>query len=520
MATGNQKINIIISAQDRATKEINKISSKLKTLQPTFKKMAVVGTIGFGALATGIGLSVKEAAKAEGSFNKFKTVFGENTEEMEKFIDALRKEMPSARTDIIRMAADLQDLLVPLGLTREKATGMSKGFLDVANKIAAFNDVEPTQVLEAIKSALAGSSEPLRQFGVNALESALEARALEAGLLGAEEKFKDLEPQIKTQIRAQALLAQIIENSSDAISGFEENNDSFIRRQQELSATIKEVSGTLGAIFLPMVDKVLKKALPVVVKIGEWIEKNPKLSATIVIIAGALAGLVAVVGTLGILLPGIITVFGLLLGPIGLVGAAIGLIIAAVVLLVTNWDVAKAALSIIWEELSIKFKRIWQGIKDFFLGIWIGIKEAFSSTIDFFRDKWETLKNIFKSATDWIMDKTIRPLVDAFNKVQDAVGFVGGKISGAGKAVGGFLGSIVPQFADGGVVPGPIGAPVPAIVHGGETIIPTGGKGGGNFNFNFAGAMIGDTEEFKRMIIQVTSNAMNRASELKSLGGA
>jgi phage-related minor tail protein len=44
-----------------------------------------------------------------------------------------------------------------------------------------------------------------------------------------------------------------------------------------------------------------------------------------------------------------------------------------------------------------------------------------------------------------------------------------GLIGGVGKVLG---------FADGGVVPGPKGAPVPAVVHGGETITPP-GEGGG-----------------------------------------
>lgn len=38
----------------------------------------------------------------------------------------------------------------------------------------------------------------------------------------------------------------------------------------------------------------------------------------------------------------------------------------------------------------------------------------------------------------------------------------------------------LPSFASGGVVPGPIGVPTLAMVHGGERIIPTsGGRGGG-----------------------------------------
>ena len=47
------------------------------------------------------------------------------------------------------------------------------------------------------------------------------------------------------------------------------------------------------------------------------------------------------------------------------------------------------------------------------------------------------------------------------------------------KNVGNVLG-----FAEGGVVPGPIGTPVPAIVHGGETVIPSGRSIGNNITIN------------------------------------
>ena len=84
-------------------------------------------------------------------------------------------------------------------------------------------------------------------------------------------------------------------------------------------------------------------------------------------------------------------------------------------------------------------------------------------------------------------------------------------LSNAAGKVSKFFGS-----AEGGIVPGPIGAPVPAIVHGGETITPPGKSGGGNvFNFNFTGAFIGDKNSF----VDEIKKSINRESELKSLGG-
>ena len=329
MATKDVKMKLIVDAEDNTSGVLKRLDTKLgdlnknrlKNLNKSFKKMATVGVAALTGLAVGLNKVVQSAAVAEGAYNKFNTVFAEGSEDMLSFIEELRKTMPTATHEIVRMAADLQDLLVPMGVTREKAQEMSKGFLDVANKIAAFNDVDPTDVLESIKSGLAGSSEPLRRFGVNALESALEARALKDGLLGVGETFKNLDPEVRTQIRSQALLSQIIENSSDAIAGFEDNNNSFIRRQQDLKATFEELSVTIGNVFIPMADDLLKKMKPLIDKFAEWAEANPEQIENYVVMAAKIAGITTAVGLLGMALTSPIGAFILL-------GLAIGYAVA------------------------------------------------------------------------------------------------------------------------------------------------------------------------------------------------
>lgn len=80
----------------------------------------------------------------------------------------------------------------------------------------------------------------------------------------------------------------------------------------------------------------------------------------------------------------------------------------------------------------------------------------------------------FKSAFSWIQQQ-IDHLVGAISNIKKAAGNV---LSAPGKAASGILHSI-PGFATGGTVPGPIGAPMLAVVHGGEEVIPNGKTGGG-----------------------------------------
>lgn len=281
MASRDTKLNIIVDAQDKTKQAFGSVNdnlarskSRMDGIKSAAIGMAKAGVAAVTAFGVFGGFAVRSAGMAEGAYNKFNTVFAEHSDDMMEFVREIRKVMPTATSEIVRMAADLQDLLVPMGIARDEATEMSKGFLDLANKIAAFNDVDPTQVLEAFKSGLSGSSEPLRRFGINALESALEMEAFNTGLLKVGQGgFKDLDPMVRTQIRSQALLSLAFKQSSDAINGFAENNDSFVRRSQELKATLQEIKEQIGFALLPVIDDLLKKILPFVSEtLPRWID--------------------------------------------------------------------------------------------------------------------------------------------------------------------------------------------------------------------------------------------------------
>jgi hypothetical protein len=59
------KIDILISAKDQATKVIGKIDKSVKDSQATFKKMAVVGGVAFGALSGAIYKSIDSAQESQ-----------------------------------------------------------------------------------------------------------------------------------------------------------------------------------------------------------------------------------------------------------------------------------------------------------------------------------------------------------------------------------------------------------------------------------------------------------------------
>ena len=90
---------------------------------------------------------------------------------------------------------------------------------------------------------------------------------------------------------------------------------------------------------------------------------------------------------------------------------------------------------------------------------------------------WAHIRRAAEQATAAVQ-ASIRRITSAVQSATSVVGGLGGLFSGPVNTIRDVIGNI-PGFAAGGVVPGPRGAPVLAVVHGGERVIPNGGGGGG-----------------------------------------
>lgn len=91
----------------------------------------------------------------------------------------------------------------------------------------------------------------------------------------------------------------------------------------------------------------------------------------------------------------------------------------------------------------------------------------------------------------------------------------GNGLGASGGVIGGVYyppGSALPKFAGGGVVPGPIGSSSLAVVHGGEEVIPFGGRGSGGgltVNVTVNGPMLG--QDLEDVIVNAITLANRRA---------
>lgn len=223
---------------------------------------------------------------------------------------------------------------------------------------------------------------------------------------------------------------------------------------------------SLGTALLP----VLKKLTEVLIPIIKYLEKHKTL---VLVLAGIVGGVLVaafVAWTVSLFAAGGALAF--LLSPITLVVLAIAAIIAIIVILIRHWDDVERIAGEVWSAVK--------GAVEDAMNAVIG---AINSAIDWVKTHWTDILGTLLLGPFWIFRDEVWGIIQAvigffehlvkkvtglIGQIADKAGSIGGKILdplGIGGKIGGLLG-----FADGGVVPGPIGAPRLAVVHGGEEI--------------------------------------------------
>jgi hypothetical protein len=119
-----------------------------------------------GAAVAPFAASIQSASRLEETMNKFDVVFGNNAGTVKEWSDSFAGSVGRSEEQIASFMSGTQDLLVPMGLEPGAATKMAKDLTGLAVDLASFNNLQDADVIRDLQSALTGSGEVMKKYGV------------------------------------------------------------------------------------------------------------------------------------------------------------------------------------------------------------------------------------------------------------------------------------------------------------------------------------------------------------------
>ena len=183
--------------------------------------------------------------------------------------------------------------------------------------------------------------------------------------------------------------------TGDSINSASDDTADFAEKWQLVKNKASIALEPLGSQVFGALGGALDKVMPYLESFTGWLQDNPV----------ALQAMAAVLGILALAFVGVTVATwamntALLANPITWIILGIVALIAALVLLIANWDSFVAWLSDVWGAAVEWLKGIWDSIATFFTDLWDGITT-------FFTDLWngiiEWFKGLWQGIVDWFI---------------------------------------------------------------------------------------------------------------------
>lgn len=278
-------LELVIKAQDYASKELKKIEQQVKGMKWTFQKtwnaikdfwarnketfkqiwvwlwVATWAIVVMWKKFLDLWTNIEQVQK------KASVVFWEYIWDVQKVATETAKSMWLSQQEYLKSAAWLQDLLIPMGFAREEATKLTTDTMALSWALSEWSNWQYTaaEASEILAKAFLWETEQLKSMWIAISTWSDEFKAL---------RNEIMETTWVTWEQAQALAIQrlILEKSTDAQNAFKEWSWSLARQQAELSASIKDARDSIAQALVPAFYELMKVVWPVITDIATQIK--------------------------------------------------------------------------------------------------------------------------------------------------------------------------------------------------------------------------------------------------------
>ena len=225
-----------------------------KQSQGMFKRLragwlAVAGAV--IALTRAMKKAIEASAENEAAQLKFQKVFRGSIEVAQEARRELTTAFAMSGTEATKMLSKVQDMLVPMGLMRDRAAELSGNVIKLAADISVFNGKPTEEVLNAIQSAMVGMNRPMLNYGVNLTAATVKQEAFNMGLYEGT-------GELDAAARAQAALSLITKGSADALGATAEQWDTLNMRMKRAKAFAADIENIIGDELVRALEGTMK----------------------------------------------------------------------------------------------------------------------------------------------------------------------------------------------------------------------------------------------------------------------
>lgn len=241
-------------------------------------------------LAAG-GASVKLAGDAEQSAKRLQIAFGPAAVELERRLQGMRQEMPATSGELRNMAAQLGELIIPLGLTNQAVAKMSTDLIRVTKNISLFAGVSTERAFNAVINGLVGQSRELKKLGVEIDDRTIRDRAYRDGIarVGA---------QLSTTQKVMAGYRVIMDRTRLIENTLAESQGTFNVRLLFFTARLKEAGITLGTTLLPHLTTMMVRLTAIADAFASMNKEQQRWVIGLALAAATIGPLLIMVGNL------------------------------------------------------------------------------------------------------------------------------------------------------------------------------------------------------------------------------
>lgn len=249
---------------NRATGAVNRLgnSHTLAAQAGNVHKLSLMGLYQTLTLVTGqmhqvaaaLASTVNEAKELDGIVNRFAQAFKTESAELHGYVQMLSETLYINEQQFMQYMGIFGSLANGFGVAEEKVVPLSKGLTELSYDVYAYsNDLYTLEeALNAVRSAITGELEPIRNAGIALSEAMLQETAFRHGITQSMDTMTEAQ---KVLVRYTAMVEQF--GRQGAIGTYAKELSTAEGMIRALKQQIKSLAQAIGSLFIPVLTAVL-----------------------------------------------------------------------------------------------------------------------------------------------------------------------------------------------------------------------------------------------------------------------